>query len=96
MEQRKYMHQTSPNYPAYLKYLRAEAVPSAARIAKLLNLGRIDEVRTSVVALQIDAKAAKAELKLAEQTAGIATRDYNELWERFQHSSRYAHQTYDG
>jgi hypothetical protein len=67
-----------------LKYRRAEAVPSAARIAKLLNLGRIDEVRTSVVALQSDAKAAKAQLKLAEQTAGIATRDYNELWERFQ------------
>ncbi|WIA43739.1 hypothetical protein OEZ86_010165 [Tetradesmus obliquus] len=61
-----------------------EAVPSTVRIAKLLEQGRSKELRTAFSALQSEVKAVKAELKLAEQTAGIATRDYNELWERHQ------------
>ncbi|WIA35908.1 hypothetical protein OEZ86_004287 [Tetradesmus obliquus] len=40
--------------------------------------------RSAFSALQSEVKAAKAELKLAEQTAGIATRDHNELWGSFQ------------
>jgi exonuclease VII large subunit len=61
-----------------------EAVPSTVRIAKLLEQGRTKEIRTAFSALQSEVKAAQAELKLAEQTAGIATRDHNELWESFQ------------
>jgi exonuclease VII large subunit len=40
--------------------------------------------RSALLSQRCKAKSKQLKLKLAEQTAGIATRDHNELWESFQ------------
>lgn len=61
-----------------------DTIPSAVRIRKLAKEGKTDELRLIIAALQSKLQTAEAELKLQQQTAGIATRDYNEVTERNQ------------